>query len=130
MQFIGGLSVDGMGNKVFAWFTGAVMAFLGWSFLANPLQGVISLTMLVLMLLVAGGIMRILFSFRMSGTGFFLPMLLSGALSLVLAAIIWGNIKADPVWMLNLLGILLGVEMLFNGFGLIFVGMFAKKAGA
>ncbi len=130
MQFIGGLSVQGMGHKVFAWITGAVMGFLGWSFLSNPLQGVISLSMLILVLLVVGGVMRILFSFRMSGTILFLPMIVSGVLSLVLAAIIWGNFKAEPASMLNLLGILLGVEMLFNGFGLIFVGMFAKKTGA
>lgn len=125
-QFIGGLSVQGMGGKLFAWVTGGLLAFLGWSFLSHPLAGVISLTVLILILLAAGGIVRIVFSFGMTGTPFFWPTLISGVLSLGLAIIVWGN----PTATVQLLGILLGIEMLFNGMGMIFVGMFAKKAGA
>lgn len=130
LQFIGGLSIEGMGGKLFAWVMGAMMAFLGWSFLAHPLAGVISLSMLVLILLAASGIVRIIFSFRMSGTAFFWPMLISGAMSLVLAGVIWANFNAEPASMLSLLGILLGIEMLFDGIGLVFMGMFVKKAEA
>jgi uncharacterized membrane protein HdeD (DUF308 family) len=122
-QFIGGLSVEGMGNKVFAWVTGALMAFLGWSFLAHPLAGMVTLSTLILILLAAGGIARIIFSFRMRGTGLFLPMLISGILSLGLAVFIWGN----PAATVQLLGMLLGIEMLFNGFGMVFAGMFVRK---
>ena len=121
-QFIGGLSVEGMGGKLFAWITGALMAFLGWSFLAHPLAGMVTLSTLILILLAAGGIARILFSFRMSGTRFFWPMLISGALSLGLAVIVWSN----PAATVQLLGILLGVEMLFNGIGMIFAGLFVR----
>jgi len=124
MQFIGGLSIEGMGGKLFAWLMGAMMAFLGWSFLAHPLQGVISLSVLILLLIAAGGVMRIIFSFGMSGTGLFWPMLISGILSLGLAVFIWGN----PAATVQLLGILLGIEMLFDGIGLILIGMFAKAA--
>jgi len=122
-QFIGGLSIEGMSGKLFAWVTGALMAFLGWSFLSHPLSGVISLTLLILVLLAAGGIARIIFSFQMRGTGFFLPILISGILSLGLAVIVWGN----PAATAQLLGILLGVEMLFNGIGMIFAGYFARS---
>jgi uncharacterized membrane protein HdeD (DUF308 family) len=68
MQFIGGFSVEGMGAKAFTWLTGAMMAFLGWSFLSHPLAGMISLSVLILILLAAGGIARIIYSFRMRGT--------------------------------------------------------------
>lgn len=129
-QIIGGFSVEGIGGKIFAMLMGALMAFLGWSFLSHPLAGVISLSMLILILLASGGIVRIIFSFRMSGTPFFWPMLVSGALSLLLAGVIWANVSAEPASMLSLLGILLGIEMLFDGFGLIFVGMFAKRTEA
>ena len=126
LQFIGGLSVEGMGNKVFAWVMGLLMGFLGWSFLAHPLAGVVTLSTLILILLAAGGILRIIYSFRMKGTGFMVPMLISGVLSLVLAGLVWRN----PAATAQLLGILLGVEMLFDGIGLIVMGMFAKKAEA
>jgi uncharacterized membrane protein HdeD (DUF308 family) len=125
-QFVGGFSISGMGSKIFAWIMGALMVFLGWSFMANPLQGMISLSLLILILLAVGGAVRIVFSFRMSGTRFFWPMLISGLLSLVLAAIVWGN----PGATVQLLGILLGVEMLFNGIGMVFMGLFARNSEA
>jgi uncharacterized membrane protein HdeD (DUF308 family) len=124
LQFIGGFSIDGMGGKLFAWITGLLLAFLGWSFLANPLAGMISLSVLILILLAAGGIARIIFSFGMRGTQFFWPILISGVASLVLAVIVWGN----PAATVQLLGILLGVEMLFSGMGMIFAGMFVRNA--
>jgi len=124
LQFIGGFSIDGMGGKLFAWVTGLLLAFLGWSMLAHPLAGMISLSVLILLLIAAGGIARIVFSFGMRGTQFFWPMLISGAASLGLAMIVWGN----PAATVQLLGILLGVEMLFNGIGLIFAGLYARNA--
>jgi uncharacterized membrane protein HdeD (DUF308 family) len=128
LNIVGGFSVEGLGSKIFAWLMGAVMVLLGWSLLAHPLQGVISLAMAVLILLIVGGVVRIFMSFRMSGTAFFWPMLISGALSLVLAWVIWTNASAEPATLFNLLGLLLGIEMLFDGVGLIFMGLFAKRA--
>ncbi len=57
-------------------------------------------------------------------------VLAAGVVSLGLAGVIWSNASAEPASLLSLLGILLGIEMLFDGFGLIFMGMFAKKAEA
>lgn len=125
-QVVGGFSAESTGNKVFAWVMGALMAFLGWSFMANPLEGVLSLSFLILILLFVGGLVRIFFAFRMSGTPFFWPMLVSGALSLLLAAIVWGN----PAATFQLLGILLGVEMLSNGMSMVFLGLFARSSEA
>lgn len=122
-QIVGGFSVDSPGGKLFAWLMGALMLFLGWSFLANPLEGVISLSMLILILLAAGGIMRLIFAWRLRETMFFWPMLLSGALSVVLAFYILSSPEATML----LLGILLGVEMLFSGLGLIFFGMSLRR---
>ena len=124
LQIVGGFSVDGTGSKVFTWLMGAMMAFLGWSFLAHPLAGIVSLSMLILILLAAGGIARILFAFQMRGTGFFWLILLSGALSLGLAVYIW-NIPGAKI---ELLGTLMGIEMLFNGFGMVFAGLSARSA--
>ncbi|TMV07131.1 hypothetical protein FGK63_13555 [Ruegeria sediminis] len=128
-QIFGAFTVEGAGNKILSFIMGAIMLFLGWSFLAHPLQGVISLSMLVIILFMAGGIARVILSFQMRGTQFFWPTLISGILSMVLAAIIWNYATAEPAAMLNLLGILLGIEMLFNGFGLVFMALFVKGAG-
>lgn len=128
LQLVGGFTVEGMGNKLLSILMGAIMLFLGWSFIAHPLQGTISLSMLILILFAAGGIARVFLSFQMRGTGFFWPTLISGILSVVLAGVIWVNAAAEPAWLLNLIGILLGIEMLFNGFGLLFAALFMRSA--
>jgi uncharacterized membrane protein HdeD (DUF308 family) len=64
----------------------------------------------------------------MSGTRFFWPTLISGILSLALAAYVWNFAVGEPAVLMRLLGVLLGIEMLFNGFGLIFMALFTKSA--
>ncbi|WP_170452057.1 HdeD family acid-resistance protein [Ruegeria arenilitoris] len=128
LQVVGGFTVEGTGNKILAFIMGAVMLFLGWSFLDHPLAGTLTLATVVLILFMAGGIARIILSFQMRGTSFFWPTLISGILSIILAGIIWSYASSEPAALLSLLGILLGIEMLFNGFGLVFMAFFVKNA--
>ena len=125
-QIFGGLSAEGMGSKVLSLAMGALMAFLGLSFLFNPLEGAISLAMLIMILLMASGIVRIVFSMQMRGTQFFMPMLVSGGLSLLLVAYIWMNFATASV---SILGVILGVELLFNGAGLVLLAFFIRTVG-
>ena len=81
--------------------------------------------MLVVILLIAAGLLRLWFSFRMRGTQYFWPMLLSGALSILLGGYIVA--KFEQVG-LDLLGMLLGVEMVLNGTGLVFMAFFLRTA--
>lgn len=129
LQVVGGFTVDGIGNKILTVLMGAIMAFLGWSFLSHPLQGTMTLATVFLILFGAGGVLRIILSFQMAGTSYRWPTFVSGVLSLVLAGIIWSNAAEEPTVLLALLGVLLGIEMLVNGFGLIFMGLFLRKAG-
>lgn len=122
-QIVGGFSVGSPGGKLFAWLMGALMVFLGWSFLSNPLEGVISLSMLILILLAAGGVVRLVFAWRLRTSPFFWPMLLSGVLSILLAV----YVLSSPAATMLLLGTLLGVEMVLNGLGLVFFALFLRK---
>ncbi len=124
VQIIAGFDADSTGSKIFAIAMGALAAFLGVSFLFNPLEGAVSLAMLITLLLAAGGIARILFARSMKQTQFFWPMLISGALSILLAAYIVVNFSTASV---QLLGVLLGVELLFNGVGFIVLGFFLRS---
>ena len=125
LQVIGGFSAESFGSKLLAWIMGVLMVLLGWSFMANPLEGTLTIATVILILLAAGGIARILLALGMRGTQYFWPTLFSGVVSLGLAIFVWG-MPGAPV---KLLGILLGVEMLVNGFGLIFMAFFVKEAG-
>jgi uncharacterized membrane protein HdeD (DUF308 family) len=89
--------------------------FLGVSFLAHPLSGLVSLTILVgLVFLISGAVRLGLAWQRRAHAGFWL-LLLSGALSVLLG----GMIFADVMGATGILGILLGIELLFAGFGLV-----------
>ena len=128
LQVVGGFTVEGTGNKILSLIMGVVMLFLGWSFLDHPLQGTVTLATVCLILFMAGGIARVFLSFQMKGTQYFWATLISGIMSIVLAIIIWRFAATDPAVLLQLLGILLGIEMLFNGLGLVFMAFFIKDA--
>lgn len=122
-QVAAGVTTQGTGHKIFGIALGVLMVILGLSFITNPLEGTISLALLILILLAAGGVVRIIFAWRMKTTPFFWPMLLSGALSVLLAGYILANFSvAGP----QLLGILLGIELIFNGVGLVVVAFFIR----
>jgi uncharacterized membrane protein HdeD (DUF308 family) len=130
-QVVSGLAnTESASSKIFGILMGLMMGLLGLNFLFNPLSGAISLTMLILILLVASGVLRLIFAWRMRSTTFFWPMLLSGVISLFLAGYIWTNFAVAT---LTLLGVLLGIELLMNGFSLIVIGVSgrsSKRAGS
>jgi uncharacterized membrane protein HdeD (DUF308 family) len=123
IQVAVGLSEAGTGRKVFSVLMGVLMLILGVSFVANPLEGVVSLALLVTIMLAASGILRLVLAWGMQATQFFWPMLTSGALSVLLAGYVVANCAGASG---SLLGILLGIELLFNGAGLIALAFFVK----
>lgn len=125
-QMVAGWREPGTGHKLLSIGLGILMALIGFSFITNPLEGTISLALLVTILLAASGVLRLVLAFVMRATQFFWPMLVSGVLSVLLAGYILANFAAASV---NLLGILLGIELLFNGFGLIVLSLFIRTRG-
>lgn len=116
-QIVGALGGEAsFGSRILAGLMGLLIGFLGLSFLINPLGGAIPLTMLAMLLLAAGGIVRIIFAWRLRDTPFFWALILSGALSVLLAGYIWVNFAAATM---ALLGTLLGIELVLNGIGLV-----------
>ena len=103
---------------------GVLGVFIGWSFLANPLQGMVSLTLLVAILLVLAGFVRLWLAFKLKQTPFFWLMLLSGAVAILLGGWIFANFAAAT---LSVLGILFGVEVLMNGLTMIFIALAIKN---
>ncbi len=128
LQIVGGFTVEGTGNKILSLIMGAVMLFLGWNFMSQPLEGTVTLAIVMLILFMAGGIARVILSFQMRGTQYFWATLISGIISIALAFFIWRIASMNPGILMELLGVLLGIEMLFNGFGLVFMAFFVKNA--
>ncbi len=123
IQMYAGFGQDGTFAKLLGIGLGILMVLLGFSLMFRPLEGVVSLAILVTILFAASGVARLVASFQMRETPFFWPMLISGAFSVLLAGYITANFYVVAP---KLLGLLLGIELLFNGFGLIVLALFLK----
>ena len=94
--------------------------------LANPLAGLVSLTIVVGALFLVSGIGRLIVAFAFSGSSTFWAMLLSGVISGGLGLFILFTVPdSSPI----LLGTLLAVELVVIGSSLIALGLELKKIG-
>lgn len=84
--------------------------------IAYPITGVVSLTILIAIAFFIDAVSKIALAFRsrpLQGWGWFL---FSGVLSLLMAVIIIGGLPNTAVWVI---GLLVGINMLFFGFSLL-----------
>ncbi|WP_116132112.1 HdeD family acid-resistance protein [Tropicimonas sp. IMCC34043] len=122
-QTILGAGDRGPANKFFSVMLGLLMIVLGVSFIRNPFQGMLSLTVVLTAAIAVAGTLRLFWAFRMRQTHYFWMMLISGALSLLLAGYIFANLAAVST---QILGILLGVELILNGLALSVLALFLR----
>ncbi len=111
-------------HRVWTIITALIALVAGVSLLANPLQGVISLTLLIGALLLVNGAVRIAMSFRQRDQMVYWVLLLSGAASAVIGILVLTNLLAAAT---TLLGLLLGIQLLADGIALIALGIIARK---
>ena len=64
---------------------GVLGIFIGIVLLQNPLQGILTLTMVIAILFMATGIVRVMVAFGLRRTVAFVPILISGLISITLA---------------------------------------------
>lgn len=109
-------------SSFFLWIVlGALYALAGIFVWANPLLAAGALTLLIGIALIASGLVRIFLAFRLPDTAPRFWICLSGAITVLLGAII---LSQWPVSSLYVLGLFLGIDLLFAGFG--WVGMALK----
>ncbi|MFC6486791.1 HdeD family acid-resistance protein [Nitratireductor sp. GCM10026969] len=114
--------------SVFLWslLLGALTLAIGLSLLFRPMEGIISLTVLVAIIFIVLGAVKTMYAFTLrplSGWGW---VLASGILSVILGAMI----LAEMPWSASaVLGILLAVELLSNGIFLVLIALGLRSAG-
>jgi uncharacterized membrane protein HdeD (DUF308 family) len=123
-QIFAVVNAQGFGAKIWATLIGVAGVLVGVLLLSNPLAGVISLTVLVAILFLCIGIAKTVMSFSFRGTTYFLPILISGILSVLLAVMIFSNFPMSAV---TVLGVLLAIELISNGITLIALSMRQKS---
>lgn len=101
--------------------------WLGTSLLVNPLAGLLTLTVLVAIMFLVNGSAKLLLAMTMQGTGFFWPTVLSGAVSVVLALMVFSNFPQSAA---ILLGALLAVELVSSGVMIMAFALFVRGSAA
>ena len=116
LQFIALFRAHSTTGKVLAAIGGVLGVLIGIELLQDPLQGILTLTMVIAILFMATGIVRVVVAFGLRRTVAFVPILLSGLLSIILAIMIFTSYPQSATY---ILGILLAVELISNGISLI-----------
>jgi uncharacterized membrane protein HdeD (DUF308 family) len=101
-------------------------AILGLVLALFPIQGTLTLTLLLVAYFIVHGVASVMFAFSIKGdTGRWVLLILSGIIDFVLAVLVISGWPATGVWVL---GLYVGINMLFTGFALIFAALGARSA--
>ncbi len=108
-------------GKFLLWLVlGIMYVIAGFLTFENPLFAAAVLTLLLGAVLVASGFMRVFLAFNMKEGMPWIWVALSGAITILLGIIILSH---WPVSSLYILGLFLGIDLVFAGIGWIFVGL-------
>ncbi|MEM8667311.1 MAG: HdeD family acid-resistance protein [Planctomycetota bacterium] len=102
---------------------GILYTVVGFMIVGNPGATAVALTLIVAIFLLIGGLSRIVLSIMMRFPNGGL-LLLHGVISLVLGISIWQNWPLSGLWVI---GLFVGIEMLFTGLTLLMMGLSVKR---
>lgn len=106
----------GWGARIWAIILGILGVLAGISLLSNPLEGVLTLTVVLGVLFLATGIMKFFAGFALPSSNIKLLVIVSGAVSALLGLMILSDFPGSAV---VTLGVLLGVELIVDGAALL-----------
>ncbi|MDO9170020.1 MAG: HdeD family acid-resistance protein [Methylobacter sp.] len=109
----------------FGWwlFMGILQVIVGFLFIAKPVTGALTLTMLITLFFALEGMAKISVALMMRPLANWGFILFSGATALVFALIIWISWSESAQW---LLGLFLGINMVFLGWSLVKISLHHK----
>ncbi len=124
-EVINAFQVKTWGKFLFWLLLGALYILAGFATFQNPLLAAAFLTLLLGSALVVSGIMRVILAFSMKEGTPWLWVVASGVVTLLLGLIILNH---WPVSSLYILGLFLGIDLVFAGVSWIGVGLGLRKA--
>jgi uncharacterized membrane protein HdeD (DUF308 family) len=125
MEIIAAFSVKSWGKFLFWLLLGALYVAAGIIAIMNPFAAATILTLMLGVALMVGGILRVFLAFQMKSAG--APwgwVALSGVITLALGGMIIAQWPASSFFVL---GIFLGIDLIFIGSGWITMGLALKK---
>ncbi|MGH7101283.1 MAG: HdeD family acid-resistance protein [Acetobacteraceae bacterium] len=110
---------------LFGLFCGVLAFIAGILIMREPVRGALVLTIVITALLAVGGITRIVLAFRHRGMSRWGLLLLSGIVSLGVAALLYAELPWSGLWVL---GTLIAVELVIQGIAWLSFGLALRKA--
>ncbi|MEO1240182.1 MAG: DUF308 domain-containing protein [Pseudomonadota bacterium] len=105
---------------------GLLYVVAGVVFLANPLGGILAMTVMLGATFVAEGVLRIVMATQMERSRQLFLLIASGAMSLLLGLLVFAGLANGASLML--IGVLLGVNFIFSGMAATAVGIAGLNA--
>ena len=124
VQIITAIQMREHGGFVWQLLLGILTALTGVLLLTNPLAGMVALSVVVGAAFFGIGVAKVLLGLKIRPRDGWGWVVLSGAISLLLAALIFGDFPRSAI---TILGILLAVELLSTGFTFLFCGLAIRK---
>ena len=130
LMIVGGIAevIHAFGIKNWGGFfidllTGILYAVVGFLIVANPGATAVTLTLLITMFLIFGGILRIITAILIRFQNW-IWLLLHGVINLLLGILIWQQWPVSGLWVI---GLFVGIDMIFNGWSLVMLALAAKN---
>lgn len=121
VQAFGTRGADGAGWPL---LTGVLYIAAGVVLAFFPLAGILTLTVMIAGMLIAVGVLELVWAFQVRGRGLWGWMLLNGIAALVAGLVIAFALPASALWVL---GTLVGLNFLLSGARFIAIGLAARR---
>ena len=122
-QGIHAFTVRGWGGFLFELLSALLYLAVGVLLLVNPVEGALALTIVLAAFLAVEGIFKIVMAWRVRRHPRWGWLLASGIVSLILGALIWAQWPSSALWVI---GLLVGVHLLFTGWALTMLALAAR----
>lgn len=121
------LSVGTLRDKLGQVILAVLYGVAGIVFIANPVVGLLTLTLLAVGFFIADGIVEVAWGMRSHGRPGSAWLLASGSISFVLGGLLWIGFPSDAVWAI---GVLFGVNLIVTGVSVIILGWESRNSVA
>ena len=106
-------------------FMGLLQALVGYLFLTEPLDGILTLTVLMALFFALEGVAKIAFALMMRPLAHWGFVLFSGVTAVALACVVWMGWPGTADW---LLGLFFGINLFFGGWSLVNISLRHKSS--
>ncbi len=119
------ISRGSTGHRIWSAIVAVLYVIAGVWLIINPVEGTITLTWVLAIFFLVIGVMRLIMGLSMRGK---VPnagwTIVNGVLSILIAVLVIGDLPSSADWAI---GLLVGIQLLFDGMALIATAMAGKK---